>query len=141
MAACCAHRGAAQPAMASVCSSFRRWYGIQFINRKQDRYAFGIACAEHGIEHRLTTVNHPWTNGPVERMNRTIEEATVKRHYYGSPEQRCAHLSDFVAACNFARRLKTLRGLTPYEYVAKCWTEEPDRFKTNPRHHMPGPNS
>jgi transposase InsO family protein len=26
----------------------------------------------HGIEHRLTKVNHPWTNGQVERMNRTI---------------------------------------------------------------------
>ena len=24
---------------------------------------------EHGIEHRLTKPNHPWTNGQVERMN------------------------------------------------------------------------
>jgi transposase InsO family protein len=32
-----------------------------------------------GIEHRLTKVNHPWTNGQVERMNRTIKEAPVKR--------------------------------------------------------------
>ena len=23
--------------------------GVQFTNRKQDRYAFGIVCAEHGI--------------------------------------------------------------------------------------------
>lgn len=119
--------------------------GIQFTNRKQDRHAFahafGIACAEHGIEHRLTKVNHPWTNGQVERMNRTIKEATVKRYYYGSHEQLSAHLSDFLAAYNFARRLKTLRGLTPYEYVVKCWTEEPDRFKISPRHHIPGPNT
>jgi transposase InsO family protein len=33
-----------------------------------------------GIEHRLTKPNHPWTNGQVERMNRTIKEATVSRY-------------------------------------------------------------
>ena len=26
---------------------------------------------------------------------------------------------DFVAAYNFARRLKTLKGLTPYEFICK----------------------
>jgi hypothetical protein len=29
------------------------------------------------------------------------------------------HLADFLAAYNFAKRLKTLRGLTPHEYVCK----------------------
>ena len=119
--------------------------GIQFTNRAQDRYAFshafGIACAEHGIEHRLTRVNHPWTNGQVERMNRTIKEATVKRYHYGSHDQLRTHLSDFVAAYNYARRLKTLRGLTPYEHIVKCWTNEPNRFKIDPRHHTAGPNT
>nr|WP_281827609.1 IS481 family transposase [Jannaschia rubra] len=103
--------------------------------------AFGIACAEHGIEHRLTKVNHPWTNGQVERMNRTIKEATVKRYHYGSHDQLRTHLADFVAAYNFAKHLKTLRGLTPYEYVVKCWTEKPDRFKVDPCHHISGPNT
>ena len=27
----------------------------------------GRACHRHGIEHRLTKVQHPWTNGQVER--------------------------------------------------------------------------
>jgi hypothetical protein len=40
-------------------------------------------------------------------MNRTIKEATVKRFFYDTHEQLKAHLSDFIAACNFARRLKT----------------------------------
>ena len=31
---------------------------------------FDQICREHGIEHRLTKPNHPWTNGQVERMNR-----------------------------------------------------------------------
>jgi len=29
------------------------------------------------------------------------------------------HLTDFIAANNFARRLKTLNGLTLCEYIAK----------------------
>ncbi len=40
-----------------------------------------------------------------------------------------------------AKRLKTLKGLTPYEYVYKVWTLEPERFKLNPIHHTPGLNS
>ena len=52
-----------------------------------------------------------------------------------------AHLADFVAAYNFARRLKTLKGLTPYEFICKLWTKEPDRFILDPLHQMPGLNS
>lgn len=83
---------------------------------------------------------HPWTNGQVERMNRTIKDATVKRFYYESHDQLRSHLSDFVAAYNFARRLKTLKGLTPYEYICKAWATQPERFRLNPLQQMPGPN-
>ncbi len=38
---------------------------------------FDMICEANGIEHRLTKPNHPWTNGQVERMNRTIKDATV----------------------------------------------------------------
>lgn len=48
-------------------------------------------------------------------MNRTIKEATVKRFHYESHDQLRTHLADFMVAYNFARRLKTLSGLTPYE--------------------------
>jgi hypothetical protein len=89
-------------------------------------------CREHGIEHRLTKPKHPWTNGQVERMNRTIKDATVKRYFYETHDQLRVHLRDFVDAYNFARRLKTLRGLTPYEFVCKAWTSQPQRFKLNP---------
>ena len=41
-------------------------------------------------------------------MNRTIKEAPVKRFYYERQEQLREHLANFVAAYNFAKRLKTL---------------------------------
>jgi len=74
-------------------------------------------------------------------MNRTIKEVTVKRFHYDCHDQLRTHLVDFIAAYNFARRLKTLSGLTPYEYICKIWTSEPERFTVNPIHQMPGLNT
>jgi transposase InsO family protein len=98
--------------------------GIQFTNRKKDQWAFAHifdrVCHKNVIDHRLTKVGHPWTpvsaakpNGQVERMNRTIKEATVKKYYYESHEQLQEHLQNFVNAYNFAKQLKTLKELTP----------------------------
>ncbi len=104
-------------------------------------HAFEYACALNDIDHRLTKPKHPWTNGQVERMNRTIKDATVKRYFYESHDQLRTHLRDFVNGYNFARRLKTLKGLTPYEFVCKAWTSQPQRFKLNPLQQMPGLNT
>jgi transposase InsO family protein len=104
-------------------------------------HMFDMRCEENGIEHRLTKVKHPWTNGQVERMNRTIKEATVKRYHYDNHRQLETHLNDFIAAYNYARRLKTLRGLTPYEFICKAWADQPQRFTTYLHHQLPGPNT
>jgi transposase InsO family protein len=103
-------------------------------------HSFELACADLDVEHRLTKPRHPWTNGQVERMNRTLKDATVKRYHYESHDQLRQHLADFVAAYNFGRRLKTLKGLTPYEFICKQWTSEPKRFSLNPIHQMMGLN-
>src|SRR3954462_6225284 len=122
--------------------------GIQFCHAPRNRsgptarysvHMFDRVCPESGIEHRLTKPNHPWTNGQVERMNRTLKDATVKRYHYQSHEQLRTHLQLFLDAYNHARRLKTLRGLTPYEHVLQVWTKQPERFRRNPSHHIPGP--
>jgi hypothetical protein len=103
--------------------------GIQFAEQSRDRNTawsrkmrFDMICEANDIEHRLTKAlpskaegpNHPSTNDQFERMNRTIREATVKRFHYESHDQSQVHLAGFMAACNFARRLKTLNGLPPY---------------------------
>jgi transposase InsO family protein len=101
-------------------------------------HMFDIRCREYGIEHHLTKIRHPWTNGQVERMNRTIKEAIVKRFHYDSHLQLEEHLNLFISAYNFGQ-LKTLKGLTPYEFICKYCTKEPERFRFNPLHQMPGP--
>ena len=85
--------------------------------------------------------DHIPDNGQVERMNRTIKDATAKRYFYETHEQLRTHLRDFVDAENFARPLKTLRGLTPYEFLCKRWTSQPEQFRLNPLQQSPGPNS
>jgi transposase InsO family protein len=80
-------------------------------------HGFVLACAENDIDHRLTKPNHPWTNGQVERMNRTIKDATVRRYHYQSHERLRQHLAMFLDAYNFAKCLKTLKGLTVYEFI------------------------
>lgn len=76
------------------------YYGIQFAKREGTEAYWSIPfdrlCDALGIEHRLTKVNHPWTNGQVERMNRTIKDATVKRYYPVTrpPETASAYVLD-----------------------------------------------
>ena len=81
---------------------------------------------------------HPWTNGQVERINRTIKDATVNRFHYDNHDQ--LRQLDLVAAYNFARCLKTLRGLTPFEAICKAWTDEPFGFINDPHHQISGSN-
>src|SRR5258706_15611556 len=85
--------------------------GIQFRNHPTDHYAFPLLFdrirANHGIEHRLTKPNQPWTNGQVERIYRTLKEATVYRYLYDTHQQLREHLATILMAYNLAKRLKT----------------------------------
>ena len=104
-------------------------------------HAFDFACAQHGIDHRLTKFNHPWTNGQVERMNRTIKDATVRRFYYDDPRepsQRTWPRFSMPTTSRSASRASA--GLTPFERICQLWTEQPERFRLNPLHHMAGLN-
>src|SRR5436305_89101 len=91
--------------------------GIQFADLPKNRdgrtaryrvHRFDQICRANGIEHRLTKSNHPWTNGQVERMNRTIKEATVHRYHYDSHDQLRTHLVDFVTVYYFAAKGRSL---------------------------------
>ena len=124
--------------------------GVQFGDMPQNRsgptarhrlHRFDRICREHQIKHRLTRPKHPWTNGQVERMNRTLKDATVRRYHYATHQQLSQHLAAFLNAYNFAKRLKTLGGLTPYEAICKAWADQRNRFRYDPTHLTSGLNS
>jgi transposase InsO family protein len=96
---------------------------------------FTRACREREIKHRLTSSPHPWTRGRVARMERTIRESVT----FASEAYLARLLQDFVHAYNYRRRLKTLRGLTPHDFICDAWRQEPQRFLRDPHHEMLGP--
>ncbi|MHC0449467.1 MAG: IS481 family transposase, partial [Candidatus Lariskella arthropodorum] len=119
--------------------------GIQFTNHAHHKHAFTHiferVCRENHIEHRKTKVKHPWTNGQVERMNRTLKDATVNAFYYATHEQLKIHLNAYLMAYNFAKRLKAIKGNTPWQFILKQWIDYPQYFIINPNHYFKGPNT
>jgi transposase InsO family protein len=89
-------------------------------------------CRAYGVEYRLTKPAHPWTNGQVERLNRTSKEATVQRFHYQTTDELNEHLHAFLLADNHAKRLKTLPGLTPHEVGWAQWQKTPTIFTRDP---------
>ena len=109
--------------------------------RPQHEHPFDIVCKGLNIIHKTTQFRHPWTNGQVERTNRTIKEATVKTYNYDTVEQFKSHLNDFLMAYNFQRELKALKFLSPYEKILSEWRDHPHLFHSNPLHYLLGPNT
>jgi hypothetical protein len=65
-------------------------------------------------------------------MNEPSRRRPFSATNYGSHAQLKAHIHSFLMAYNFAKRLKSLKGLTPYENICKIWTTQPNRFRLNP---------
>jgi hypothetical protein len=74
--------GAVRPALAFFGASFSTCYDIQLAeqprNWKHRPIRSNMKSRVNGTAHRPTNLNHPWTNGQIERMNRTIKDATDK---------------------------------------------------------------
>jgi hypothetical protein len=120
-------------------------HGRQVTHRTQETSAFPHLWARIGEEHasapRLTNTNPPWTKGPVERMHRTLKDATVTQDAYQTPPHLKEHLHAFLLAYHGAKRLATLSGLTPDEEIWQRWQNVPARLTIHPYHHTRGLNS
>ena len=117
--------------------------GKQFTHHKQlkGKHVFAQTCLELRIAHRLTLPYHPWTNGQVERMNRTIKEATVKKYFYKDHKTLQNHLDSFFLAYNYARPLKVLNGVAPYEKLQVYLQSDEGKSLFNPMYKFPKLNS
>ena len=103
-------------------------------------HPFDLLCKKRAIRHRLTKFRHPWTNGQVERFNKTLKDATTKKYHYENIEQLEKHLQEFVLAYNFAKRLKSLKFKNPFEFIIEKFEERPGLFYKNPLHYSRGLN-
>ena len=119
--------------------------GIQFCDLPKNHsgptarwrtHIFDLLCRSHEIEHRLTKPNHPWTNGQVERMNRTLKEATVRRYHYDSQDQLRQHLAAFSRRLQLRQAPQNLEGTYALRIHLQSLDERTRSIqtRTNPAH-------
>jgi transposase InsO family protein len=74
---------------------------------------FQAALAQLGARHLLIRPHCPWTNGKVERLNRTLLREWAYRQVFTTNAQRAALLPSFIEHYNTRRRHSSLGGLPP----------------------------
>lgn len=80
-------------------------------------HPFDRLCQKHKIQHRTIKFKHSWTNGMVERFNRTLKDQVLKKYLFSSIFEMDGKLIDFVNQYNFEKRLKSLNYKTPAQYL------------------------
>lgn len=80
-------------------------------------HPFDEICNQNKINHRTIKFKSPWTNGMVERFNRTVKDGTIKRQQYQNLSEMTDSLIQFVDNYNHFKRLKSLDYLTPAQYI------------------------
>jgi transposase InsO family protein len=102
-------------------------------------HAFEYACARNDINHRTTKPKHLWINGQVERMNRTINEATVKRSTTRHMTS-CASTSPICRAPQLRQAAQDPQGPHALRMHLQMMDKKSPRFTSDPHHQTPGPN-
>lgn len=93
---------------------------------------FTAWCLSRGIDHRLTQVKHPWTNGLAENTVKQIKANTTKRHRLANYSQAEACINAYVIYHNYRKRHRALNWQTGYDTVLKWYAKEPDIFTNDP---------
>ena len=82
--------------------------GLEFTtHHKSKNHSFERLLTELNIEHRLTKVRHPWTNGACERVQRTILEefyqVAFRTKIYNTVEELNDDLLKYLKTYNYQR--------------------------------------
>jgi transposase InsO family protein len=105
-----------------------------FASREREpsgNHEFDRLCAALGIEHRLTRVRRPQTNGMVERFNGRISDV-LTTHHFSSGEDLSATLHRYVQLYNQQFPQSVLKGLTPLQAMKDWHSRRPDLFVRRP---------
>lgn len=83
---------------------------------------FAAACTELGLRWTRTRPYHPWTNGRVERFNRTLQgECLYAGERFTSDEQRRYAIALWLADYHANRPHRGLEGLSPDQWL-RAWS-------------------
>lgn len=85
--------------------------------RTKKIHPFDKICKESKIQHRTIKFKHPWTNGMVERFNRTLKEKVLTKYRFSSIIEMNGRLIEFINGYNMTKRLKKLNYKTPAQYL------------------------
>lgn len=85
--------------------------------RTKRTHPFDKICRQHSIQHRTIKFKHPWTNGMVERFNRTLKDQVLRKYLFSSIFEMNGKLVEFVNGYNMEKRLKSLNYKTPAQFL------------------------
>jgi hypothetical protein len=109
-------------------------YTIGNILTDENPLSFSSACRQQGITPQALPSDQPWRMRPIDTPK---SDRSARDFHYKTHDHLQEHFFAFFDIYNFDRRLKTLRGLTPYEYVCGCWELQPKLFIRNPLENRP----
>ncbi|MEJ5211145.1 MAG: integrase core domain-containing protein, partial [Burkholderiales bacterium] len=95
------------------------------------QHVFDELCAALGIEHRLTRVRRPQTNGMVERFNGRIEEV-LRSHHFISGEDLKQTLLRYAWLYNHHLPQAALNARTPMQAMKEWHRTHPHLFHKRP---------
>jgi transposase InsO family protein len=122
-------RGATCAGFLVRAAAFFASHGITRIERVMSDNAFNYrlsndftaALAGLGARHILIRPHCPWTNGKVERLNRTLLGEWAYARPYRSSAERAACLPEWLEHYNTRRRHSSLGGLPPISRLSTTW--------------------
>ncbi|MGA5824448.1 IS481 family transposase [Kitasatospora sp. NPDC094028] len=114
-------KGATCAGFLTRAAAFFHAHGITHINRVMTDNAknyrlshdFRAACQALGARQKFTRPHCPWTNGKVERFNRTLQTEWAYRQVFTSNRQRSRALAPWLEFYNTRRRHTALGGQPP----------------------------
>lgn len=87
-------------------------------NGKEFKGAFKDFCKQRQIPQRFTRPYRPQTNGKAERVIKTVKDM-LKKHRFGSREERRRILYAIVRYYNHLRPHQSLGGISPFSFLKK----------------------
>jgi transposase InsO family protein len=87
-------------------------------NGKEFKGAFKEFCKLKNIPQQFTKPYHPQTNGKAERVIKTMKQM-LKKHHFGSREERRRILYAIVRYYNHLRPHQSLGGISPFAFLKK----------------------